>query len=155
MAGLVLRAQLPDGVRKSGGEKYAGVPASVTRSLIRLSKAAIALRMWGRLVACAAVGFRRSPDAGATVGRYTQRPKCPRRLVGYALACPRRRAAERRAVSFAWVAGRLKHAPPLMRRQRNNFRVMYSPGDARGAGGGEVRRSLNGDASLRYRSPEH
>jgi hypothetical protein len=25
--------------------------------------------MWGRLVACAAVGYRRNPDAGATVGR--------------------------------------------------------------------------------------
>jgi hypothetical protein len=32
----------------------------------------------------------------------TQRPKCLRRLVGYAFACPRRHAAERRAVRFAW-----------------------------------------------------
>jgi hypothetical protein len=35
------------------------------------------------------------------VGLYAQRPKSLRRLVGYPLSCPHRRAAERHAVSFA------------------------------------------------------
>src|SRR5580658_4070181 len=47
-------------------------------------------------------------------------------MVGYALACPRRRAAERRAVSVARVAAKLKHAPPLIRVNATTFGVMYS-----------------------------
>jgi hypothetical protein len=51
-----------------------------------------------------------SKPARVHVRLYTQRPKCLRQLVGYALACPRRRAAERRAPSFARVAAKLTKA---------------------------------------------
>jgi hypothetical protein len=54
-------------------------------------------------------------------GYYIQRPRCLRRLVGYALACRRRRTAQRHAVSFPRHAGKLKHTPPLTK--RNNFHV--------------------------------
>jgi hypothetical protein len=59
--------------------------------------------------------FHRARESrfGSSALLYT-RPKSLRQLVGYASACPRPRAAERRAVRVARVAGKLKHTPPLM-----------------------------------------
>jgi hypothetical protein len=51
-------------------------------------------------------------DGGEIKGIYTQRLKRLGQWVGHALVCPLRRAGALHTVSFAWEAGKLKHAPP-------------------------------------------
>jgi hypothetical protein len=55
----------------------------------------------------------------------TQRQKSLHRLVGYALPCPHGRAAERHAVRLSRRLGKLKHAPPLMRRGATTLGVVF------------------------------